>query len=150
MESQDQGDPWQSVPNQGGPAGGGPGAASAPGAGPQAGAPGYGYGPGPVPGAGPGYGYGYPQGGMPGAPYYQPVYARKTNGLAVAALVCGICGFLYLVPAILGIVFGSIAVRQTRREGSDGRGMAIAGIVTGSLWVALAAVIVILVIATSN
>src|SRR6185437_11362391 len=35
-------------------------------------------------------GYGYPP---PAAPhYYQPYPVRRTNGLSVAALVCGICG----------------------------------------------------------
>jgi hypothetical protein len=145
-ESREQGDPWQSVPNQGGPPGppGGSQGTGLPGAAPGYGN-GYGYGYGP---AAPGYGY--PQGGPQVPPNYYPGYARKTNGLAVASMVCGICGFLYIVPAILGIVFGSIALRQIRRDGTDGRGMAIAGIVTGSLWVALLALIVILVIAASH
>jgi hypothetical protein len=111
-------------------------------------APGYGNGYGYGPPAGPAYGY--PQGGAQAPPYYYPVYARKTNGLAVASMVCGICGFLYIVPAILGIVFGSIALRQIRRDGTDGRGMAIAGIVAGSLWMVLLALVVILVVAASN
>jgi hypothetical protein len=116
-------DPWQSVP-----AGGPP--------------------PPPAPGT-PGYlGYGYPPPGMP--PYYYPGYqVRRTNGLAVAALVCGICGFLYFIPALLGLIFGIIAVRQTKRDGTDGRGMAIAGIVTGSVWLGVLLVIVIAV-ASSN
>jgi len=121
---QPAGDPWQSVP--GGSVSPPPGA--------------------PIP---PGYGY-PPPGTMP--PYYYPGYqVRRTNGLAIAALVCGICGFIYLVPAILGIVFGSVALRQTKRDGTDGRGMAIAGIVTGSAWVALVVVVIVAVsIAASN
>jgi hypothetical protein len=135
-ETDGQADPWAAVPNQ-----------SAPAAPPSAPAPGYGY---PPPAAG--YGYGYPQPGGPVPPpyYYQAYPARKTNGLSIAAMVCGICGFVYLVPAILGVVFGCISLRQIRRDGTDGRGMAIAGIVTGSLWLALVALIVILVIAASN
>ena len=117
-------DPWQSVPSGMAPPPAAPGT--------------------------PGYqGYGYPPPGMM-PPYYHPGYQpRRTNGLAIAALVCGICGFLYFIPAILGLVFGIIAVRQTRRDGTDGRGMAIAGIVTGSLWLALLALI-ILILATSS
>ncbi|HET9172431.1 MAG TPA: DUF4190 domain-containing protein [Actinospica sp.] len=96
----------------------------------------------PAPGA---PGYGYPP------PYYYPGYqVRRTNGLAIAALVCGICGFLYFIPAILGVVFGIIGVRQTKRDGTDGRGMAIAGIVTGSVWLALLLVIIIAFAASSN
>ena len=71
----------------------------------------------------PGYGYPPPPRGYYG---YPPVPARRTNGLAIAALVCGVCGFIYLVPAILGILFGCISLRQIRREGTDGRGMATA------------------------
>lgn len=101
----------------------------------------------PPPGAAIPPGYGYPP---PGMPYYYPGYpVRRTNGLAVASLVCGICGFLYLIPAILGLIFGIIAVRQTKRDGTDGRGMAIAGIVTGSVWIALLLLIVLIAV-TSN
>jgi hypothetical protein len=96
-------------------------------------------------------GYGYPPPPPPGVYYgYVPMQARRTNALAIAALVCGICGFLYLVPAILGIVFGSVALRQIRREGSDGRGMALAGIITGAGWLVLLVVIVLVVIGASG
>jgi hypothetical protein len=119
-------DPWQSVPNAAAPPQ------------PAQGTPGY-----------PGYGY-PPPGPMP--PYYYPAYQpSRTNGLAIAALVCGICGFLYLIPAILGLIFGIIALRQTKRDGTDGRGMAIAGIVTGSAWLAFALVIIVVIsVAASN
>jgi hypothetical protein len=124
-----QDDPWAAVPGQ---AAGGPSA---------------------YPGGAGAPGYGYPPSGTVPPPYYyqyQPYPVRKTNGMAVASLVCGICGFIYLVPAILGIVFGSVALRQTRRDGSEGRGMAIAGIVTGSAWLLLGVLVVILVIALAN
>ena len=91
----------------------------------------------------PGYGYPPPPRGYYG---YPPVPARRTNGLAIAALVCGVCGFIYLVPAILGILFGCISLRQIRREGTDGRGMAIAGIVVGSSWLALVGLAVLMVV----
>jgi Domain of unknown function (DUF4190) len=94
---------------------------------------------------GPGYGPYPPPGPMP--PYYQPVYQqRRTNGLAIAAMVCGICGFVYLVPAVLGIIFGIIALRQVNRDRNDGRGMAIAGIVTGSLWLIGFVVLIVAII----
>ncbi|TWV45993.1 DUF4190 domain-containing protein [Streptomyces misionensis] len=41
--------------------------------------------------------------------------ASRTNGLAIAGLVCGIVGIFFL-PIILGplaIVFGAVALRQT-------------------------------------
>ena len=60
-----------------------------------------------------------------------------TDGLAVAALVLGICaipfGWLWLVPPILGIVFGHVAVnRIDHSQGTkSGRGMATAGFICG-------------------
>jgi hypothetical protein len=85
-------------------------------------------------------------------PYYYPGYQqpRRTNGLAIASLVCGICGFLYLIPAILGIVFGAVAVRQIKRDGTEGRGMAIAGIAVGTAWLALVVLLIIVLVAASN
>ena len=104
----------------------------------------------------PGYGPYPPPGGMP--PYYFPGYQpppKRTNGLAIASLVCGICGFLYLIPAILGIVFGVIAVRQINRDRTegkttDGKGMAIAGIATGVAWLVLVLIIILAVVAANN
>ncbi|CAM5244894.1 hypothetical protein SHIRM173S_02944 [Streptomyces hirsutus] len=51
-----------------------------------------------------------------------------TNGLAIASLVFGI---LWIVPA-LGLVLGIVALRQIRRRGEQGRGMAIGGAVTSA------------------
>ncbi|GAB2817084.1 DUF4190 domain-containing protein [Streptomyces chlorus] len=48
-----------------------------------------------------------------------------TNGLAIASLVFGI---LWIVP-FLGLVLGLVALRQIRRRGEQGRGMAIGGAV---------------------
>ena len=68
----------------------------------------------------------------------QPLQQR-TNGLAIASLVCGIGGFLFLIPAILGIIFGFIARSQIRNSNGEqkGSGMALAGIIVGFAWVAI-------------
>jgi len=79
---------------------------------------------------------GYPgQTGAPpattGAPYRgpipQPGYApyspyggppvKRTNGLAIASLVCGCAGFLFSVPGVLVVIFGFIARSQVRQGG---------------------------------
>lgn len=54
------------------------------------------------------------------------------NGLAIAALVCGLAFF---VPGagLVALVLGIIALRQLRARAQRGRGMAITGIVVGSL-----------------
>ena len=84
----------------------------------------------------PGYaGYG---GASPYAPYGQPMQ-QKTNGLAIASLICGIGGFLFLIPGILGVIFGFVARSQIRKSNGQqkGGGMALAGIIVGFGWVAL-------------
>jgi hypothetical protein len=122
-------------------AGGSPGAFAAPPAyqayGPPSGPPGY------PPAAG--YGYGYPP--PDGQPYgYMP--APKTNGLAIASLVCSFFFWLYGLGAILAIIFGFIARAQIKKSGNtqQGRGLALAGIIIGIAGLVLGAVIIIVVI----
>jgi hypothetical protein len=64
-----------------------------------------------------------------------------TSGLAIAALVCGIVGFVPLV-AVVAIVLGIVALNHVRARGQNGRGLAIAGIVLGSLWILVWAAVV--------
>jgi len=71
----------------------------------------------------------------------------SNNGYCVASLVLGIIGmpaFYILVPAILAIIFGIVGLRQISSPDTPtrgGRGMAIAGIICGSiagvLWAAV-------------
>ena len=63
--------------------------------------------------------------------------------MAIAALVCGIAGFLCLIPGILGIIFGFVAKGQIRQSNGTqrGDGMATAGIVLGFVWVGLTVVL---------
>jgi len=72
-----------------------------------------------------------------------PANAGQTNGLAIAALVCGLAQFpmwfFLLVPgfaeAVLALIFGTGGLAQIRRRGEGGSGLAIAGIVLGVLGV---------------
>lgn len=131
--------------------GSGPGAAPAPysarpfGAGPESGS--YTAPAGPVPGS-QGYGQGQAHGqqgygqqgyGHPGQQPY-PYQQQPTNGMCTAALVMGIVGFcLPVVTSILAIVFGIIGKNQAKERNEKGDGMAIAGIVLGSIQLALGA-----------
>lgn len=68
---------------------------------------------------------------------------RRTNGLAIGSLVCGlfwVCG----LGSVAGVILGYIALRQIRREPLrlKGRGMAIAGITLGWLGIVGLAVLV--------
>jgi peptidyl-prolyl cis-trans isomerase B (cyclophilin B) len=73
----------------------------------------------------------------PGYPGYPPPPPQRTNGMAVAALICA------FVFAPLGIVFGHLSLSQIRRTGEHGRGLAIAGLVLGYLLTVLGVLAVI-------
>jgi len=98
----------------------------------------------------PGHGGYPPPGGYPpagvgyGAPSYSPPPSRGTNGFAIAALIFGIIG-----GALLGFIFGFIALSQTKRTGQNGRGLALAGVILSSLWTILIVVAIILAVTTS-
>ena len=100
----------------------------------------------------------YPMQPYPGQPYAAP---RPTSGLALASLICGIAGILVvpfsfwiivpmLVP-IAAVVLGHMALSQLKkRPDLGGKGMAIAGLITGYvpvvLGVAFAAIMVVSVL----
>src|SRR5690606_17890342 len=82
----------------------------------------------------------------PQYPAYPP--PAPTNGLAIASLVLGIAGitvgwFLIGIPSILAVVFGHVALSTIRRTGQQGRGMAIAGLVTGYIVVGVVVLVVL-------
>lgn len=76
----------------------------------------------------------------PPHPYPYPP-ARSTNGMAVASMVLGIV-WVYWIGSILALVFGYLALRDIRRSGQKGEGMAVAGIVLG--WVGVAVLVLVL------
>lgn len=84
---------------------------------------------------------------------YQQVVRAPSNGIATAALVLGIVAivlgvwmiiplvglffaFVSFVPAVLGVVFGILGLRQAARIGV-GRGTAMTGLVTGGVTLAI-------------
>jgi len=76
----------------------------------------------------------------PGAtPGYYPSTAPvpSTSGLAIAALVTGLFFWCFVIPGIVSVVLGNLALEQIAHSGgaTRGRGMAIAGIVLG--WVGI-------------
>lgn len=66
-----------------------------------------------------------------------------TSGLAIAGFVLGLLGFVG-ITAILGIVLGSVALSGMRRTAQGGRGLAIAGIVLGSCWIAFFVILIVI------
>jgi len=77
--------------------------------------------------------------------------APKTDGAAIAALVCGIAGFFCVIPAILAIILGYSSKKRIDRSGGllGGRGMAQAGIVLGIVTLVLG-VLAFILIASSD
>lgn len=73
----------------------------------------------------------------------QPLFAAPAPGpagrlskQAVSSLILGILGFTF-VTGCLGILFGSLALGNIRRNRLRGRGMAVTGIVLSCIWIAL-------------
>jgi Domain of unknown function (DUF4190) len=83
----------------------------------------------------------YPPAGQPyeqftPSPYGQPQYVAygsqtRTNGLAIASLVCSLAGLVTCISAPIGVVLGHVAKRQIRQTGEQGEGLASAGLVVG-------------------
>jgi hypothetical protein len=77
-----------------------------------------------------------------------PAYpvARKTNGLCIAAFVLAVPPVSLItfgLGSLLGVILGIIGLRQTRRDGSGGRGLGIAGIVLGVLGLIVGVLIIV-------
>ncbi|WP_375401284.1 DUF4190 domain-containing protein [uncultured Amnibacterium sp.] len=82
-------------------------------------------------------GYTPPPGYAAPPPAYAPGQVARTNTLAIVALVLGI-----VVP-IGGIICGHIALRQIRRTGEQGHGLALAGTIIGYVLTVLILLIVV-------
>jgi curved DNA-binding protein CbpA len=69
----------------------------------------------------------------------------RTNSLAVAALVCSLCGLLFCVAAPIGAILGHVARGQIRDRGELGDSLALTGTVVGWLmtvmWVLLIGIV---------
>jgi hypothetical protein len=104
------------------------------------------------PGPGP-YGYGAP----PPPPYHGYPQPRTNNGKAVAALVFGILSIVLCwlsffdgIFVILGLIFGFIALGETKQGRARGRGLAIAGLVCTLVGAVLATLLTVLIVRAAN
>ena len=84
-----------------------------------------------------------------------------TKTMSIVSLVCGIVGMVggfltgipvigWLVPLcpIAGIVFGAIALKKIKEEGvTDGKGLAVAGLVLGIVALAIDVIAIICTVA---
>ena len=57
---------------------------------------------------------------------------QQPNGIAIAALVCGILGFVIpVIGGLLGVIFGIIGINRSRRPNTSGFTPAVINIVSG-------------------
>ena len=83
-------------------------------------------------------------GTQPPLGYWPRGQHQPANGFAIAALVCSLL-FLLVVPALLGIIFGFVALSQIHRSRANpqlmpaqkGDGLAISGILIGFIGLSL-------------
>lgn len=79
-----------------------------------------------------------------------PEGGTRTNGFAVASLVCGIAAYVVffasVILVILAVVFGHLARRQIRASGGvqRGNGLAMAGLILGYIGIGLTIVGVVI------
>jgi hypothetical protein len=87
--------------------------------------------------------YGAPPPGYPVPDPYLPGPPSGTNGKAIASLVTSILGWVCFAPlAIVGLILGVMAMRETKRTGQAGHGMALGGTIIGGLFVAAGVILV--------
>jgi hypothetical protein len=76
----------------------------------------------------------------------QKKWPRRTSGSAIASLVLGLLSFcVSMVTGIPAIILGALSLRAIKRSGGrvSGKGMAIAGIITGSIGVLLLPAVIV-------
>ncbi|MGN9839401.1 DUF4190 domain-containing protein [Nonomuraea sp. H19] len=108
--------------------------------------PGYGQQPPSYPQTPLGYGQLPPSAGFsqPGgyAQYGPPPQPRPINGMAVAALILGIVGLITCgLTSIPGVIVGHLSLSRIKRTAEEGQGMAVAGLVTSYIMVAIGAIL---------
>ncbi|MBB5870489.1 hypothetical protein F4553_003868 [Allocatelliglobosispora scoriae] len=82
-----------------------------------------------------------------------PVQSARTNGMAIAAMVLGIVGLVLLccyglggLVGLVGAILGHVSMKQIRERGENGRGMALAGVITGWSAVVLSIIAVVAIV----
>jgi len=76
--------------------------------------------------------------------YYPPARVAPTNGLAIAALVCGLAEMFTLGrAAIPAVILGHLARGQIKHTGERGDGMAVAGLIFGYLGIGIWTLVII-------
>ena len=101
--------------------------------------------------------YGAPAQGYPNAPYgyAAPTYpaagtaygaypTQKTNTMAIVSIIASAAAVITGISAIVGIICGHIALGQIKRTGENGRGLAIAGLIIGYIFVGIGLLLILI------
>lgn len=73
-------------------------------------------------------------------PLQAPAAVAPTDGMAIAAFVCALCG-LGLIPVVLG----QVSLRRISRQGLRGQGFALVALILGYLTIAASVIGLLLV-----
>lgn len=88
--------------------------------------------------------------GYAGYPYdpYRQGHPVGTNGKAIASLVCSLVGpvALCFLTSPVGLVLGILAMRETKRTGQEGHGMALAGTIIGAIGTVILVVMAVVLV----
>lgn len=81
-----------------------------------------------------------------GVPSYPGPRGAQTSGLAIASLVTGLFFWCWVIPGVVSIVLGHLALESIENSGGAkrGRGMAIAGIVLGWIGIGMLGLLVLI------
>lgn len=83
---------------------------------------------------------------MPGAPTAPPYPPESASGLAIASLVLSVSGFSFCgITAVVGIILGAVELGKIKRGESApaGRNLALAGVIIGSVVLAVSIVLIL-------
>jgi hypothetical protein len=89
---------------------------------------------------------GYP-GYYPGAyDPYRPSKPPGTNGMAIASLVISLCSLIFCCGAtgFIGVILGIVGMRESKRTGQEGYGIALTGVIIGGICTAFWALMLVL------
>ncbi|GBF75965.1 hypothetical protein PA598K_04402 [Paenibacillus sp. 598K] len=83
-------------------------------------------------------------------PPYPPYIPPRTNGKSIVSLVLGILSivipYIGFLIGIVAIVFASMSFKEIRLRQEQGRGMAVAGLVTGIIGTALYGLLLLFIV----
>jgi hypothetical protein len=89
---------------------------------------------------------GYP-GYYPGAyDPYRPSKPPGTNGMAIASLVISLCSLIFCCGAtgFIGMILGIVGMRESKRTGQEGYGIALTSVIIGGICTAFWALMLVL------